>query len=232
LSDNQRAVTFTHLALAVREALLKDNAARKRVLALILHEKIRSEALAVRHEPNGTTLHAASEGFSSAALDRLREKRTKLDKFHGEHFVDDLQGYERLAELSASKLDALIDLLIVESITAHPLRPTELVQHLAKQLKVNVRDYWRPEAKWLSGFQKYQLAHLITVLKGGALHAPAPERKKSELVDVLVKLFTDAAEGKLEDKQVAKRVNCWLPSNLREANEGAIGQQQRPHSRS
>jgi ParB family chromosome partitioning protein len=58
LSDNQLAVTFTHQALGVREVLLKNPAARKRVLALILHERVRSESLAVCHEPNGTTLRA------------------------------------------------------------------------------------------------------------------------------------------------------------------------------
>jgi hypothetical protein len=46
LGDRQLAVTFTHQALCVREALLKNPRARKRVLALLLHDKVRSEALA------------------------------------------------------------------------------------------------------------------------------------------------------------------------------------------
>jgi len=61
LSDRQLAVTFTHEALAVREAALKNVNVRSRVLALILHEKVRSEALAVHHEPNSTTLCADGE---------------------------------------------------------------------------------------------------------------------------------------------------------------------------
>jgi len=220
LSDKQLAATFTHQALAVREALLGSAIARKRVLVMILHDKIRSEALAVRHEPNGVTLHASSDGFSSAAFNAMRKKRAKLDPFHDQHFVEDWQRYEQLAGLSAPKLDCLVDLLIVELITAHSQRRTELVHRLAVELKVNVRDHWRPDAAWLSGFQKFQLGHLITELKG-PLHAPSPERKKSELVDSLVTLFTDAAEGKLEDKQLAERVNYWLPSNLREMKEDA-----------
>ena len=215
VSDHQRAVTFTHQALAVREALLKNTGARKCLLALILHDKVRSEGIAVRHEPNSTNLHAASDGFSSAAFDRLRDRRAKLDPFHSQHYVEDGKGYEQLVTLSASKLDALIDFLTVECITAHLQRRTELVHHLATELKINVRNGWRPDAQWLSGFQKIQLAHLIIELKG-QINAPAPERKKSELVEVLAKLFTDAAEGTLEDKQLAERVNRWLPSNLRE----------------
>jgi ParB/RepB/Spo0J family partition protein len=218
LSDKQLATTFTHQALGVREALLKNESARKRVLALILHEKVRSEALAIRHEPNGTTLHAMiGDDFSSSALDTLQSKRAKLDPFSDDHYVEDTEGYERLGKLSDSKMDALLDLLTVECVTAHMQRRTELVHRLAEELKVNVRNFWRPDRAWLSSYQKIQLAHLITELKG-SVHAPAPERKKSELVDELAKLFADAAGGKLEDKKVAERVNCWLPSNLRETD--------------
>ena len=149
----------------------------------------------------------------------MREQRTKIDPFHDQHAIEDCQAYEQVGKLSTAKLDALIDLLTVECITAHLQRQTQLVHHLASELEVNVRHYWRPDTAWLSGFQKIQLAHLIVELKG-AVNAPAPERKKSELVEVLVKLFADAAEGKLEDKPLAERVNRWLPSNLREVKEG------------
>jgi ParB/RepB/Spo0J family partition protein len=224
LSDKQLATTFTHQALAVREALLSSAAARKRVLALILHEKVRSEALAVRHEANGITLNAGSDGFSSPAFARLKERRAKLDPFQSEHVVEDRQGYEHVGMLSAAKLDALFDLLIVDCITAHMQRRTDLVHHLAAELKVNVRASWRPDIEWLSGFQKIQLGHLLIELKG-KVHAPSPDQKKSDLVLVLVKLFRDAAEGKLEDKQLAEQVNRWLPSNLREGEQDATKKQ-------
>jgi hypothetical protein len=153
--------------------------------------------------------------------------RAKLDPITEQYFVEDQPAYERLAKLSASKLDALIEVLTVGCITAHMSRPTVLVSLLARELKVNVRDFWRPDAQWLSGFQKIQLAHLIAELKG-AMHVPAPERKKSELVEVLNKLFADAAEGKLEDKQLADRVNQWLPTNLREMEEETVADSSRP----
>lgn len=215
LSDKQLAATFTHQALAVREALLDNTAARKRILALILHEKVRSEALSVRHEGNGTTLNASSEGFNSPVFKRLSEKQAKLDPLAKTHFVEDVDGYQQLEKLSASKLDSLIDLLIIECVTAHMQRPTRLVQVLAAELKINLRDHWRPDNEWLSGFQKIQLAHLLVELRG-PIHAPPPERKKSELIDTLARLFTDAAEGTLEDKQLVAKVNSWLPSNLRQ----------------
>ncbi|MGA2233451.1 MAG: hypothetical protein ABSH22_21310 [Tepidisphaeraceae bacterium] len=218
MSDRQLATTFTHQALAVREALLKDTAARRRILALILHEKVRSDGLAIRHEPNSTTLQATNqEGFVSAVFDDLRVKRAKLDPFANQAVVQDWNGYTRLADMTGSKLDALIDLLTIECVTAHLARRTELVHRLAEKLKVNVRDHWRPDAVWLSGFQKIQLSHLITHLAGPG-QTPTGEPKKSELVEVLAKLFTDAADGKLEDKELSERVNRWLASNLWEAS--------------
>ena len=216
LSDGQRGMAFTHQVLAVREALLKNSAVRKRVLALILHEKVRSEAMAVRHEANGVNLHAdRSEGFDSAPLTRLKEQRAKVDPFIQKTMVEDVEGYEQLGKLAPAKLDALIELLTVECLTAHLLRRTELICHLAEALKVNVREAWRPDAKWLASYQKQQLAHLLIELKG-PVHAPSPERKKSELVEALVSLFADAADGKLEDKKLAERVNTWLPICLRQ----------------
>jgi ParB family chromosome partitioning protein len=217
LADRQLAATFTHQVIAVREALLGDDKARRRVLALMLHEKVRSEALAIRHESNGTTLHATGgESFASATFDRLAKQRSKFDPFKEDSSVDDGAAYARLGELSPSKLDSLIDLLIVDSLTAHMQRRTELVHLLATELKVNIRDHWRPDSAWLSGYQKIQLSHLLAELRG-PVYSPAHEnRKKSELVEALALLFADAAEGRLEDKQLAGRVNGWIPANLRE----------------
>ena len=216
LHDTQIATTFTHQALAVREALLSDHARRKRVLALILHEKVRSEALSVRHEANGTTVHAShAEGFTSAALTRLREKRAELDPLHEKHYVEDEAAYDAIKGLSDRKLDALVDLLTVECVMAHPMRKTALVCRLAEELGVEVRRYWRPDERWLSGYQKIQLAHLIQELLGPGF-SRAAEKKKSELVSELAKLFADAAEGRMEDAKLAAKLNEWLPANLRD----------------
>jgi len=216
LKVTQLAATFTHQALGVREALLKDLSARKRVLALILHEKVRSEALSIRHDANGTTVHADhGEGFTSTALDMLRKRRAELDPLHDQHYVEDHAAYDAIKGLSDKKVDALIDLLTVECVTAHLQRRTELVWRLAAELGVEVRRYWRPDERWLSGYQKVQLAHLIGELRGSVYVAPAEVKKKSELVTELAKLFTDAAEGRLEDAKLAAKLNEWLPANLR-----------------
>jgi len=233
LSDRQLAVTFTHLTLAVREALLKAPASRTRILAMILHEKIRSEALAIRHEANAITLHVTqNESFASETAQRLKEKRAELDPFADDHFVEDQTAYDRLAAVSDSRIDKLIDLLTAECLTAHLQRQTDLVHRLSVELKVDIRRFWRPDAVWLAGYQKIQLAHLLAELHGSVYNPSSESRKKSELVEVLAQLFTDAVDAKLEDKQLADRVNQWLPSNLREvkpdvAERSQVGRKKR-----
>jgi ParB family chromosome partitioning protein len=106
--------------------------------------------------------------------------------------------------------------LTVECVTAHLQRKTALVWRLAEELGVEVRRYWRPDERWLSGYQKIQLAHLIGELRGPVYARAAENKKKSELVSELAKLFDDAANGRLEDATLAAKLNEWLPSNLRE----------------
>jgi hypothetical protein len=83
-------------------------------------------------------------------------------------------------------------------------------------LGVEVRRYWRPDERWLSGYQKIQLAHLIGELRGPSYAKAAELKKKSELVAELAKLFDDAAEGRLKDGALAGKLNAWLPFNLRD----------------
>ncbi len=217
LKDLQLATTFTHQALGVREALLKAGPTRKRILAMILHDKVRSEALAIRLDVNNTTINAEhGEGFTSTALDKLRERRKELDPLQDMQYVSDRDAYTALSAMPDKELNGLIDLLTVECITAHLQRRTELVWILATELGVEVRRYWRPDERWLSSYQKIQLAHLFGELHGPRYAKATEIMKKSDIVIALAKLFTDAAEGRLEDTLAAK-VNAWPPSNLRPA---------------
>jgi hypothetical protein len=182
---------------------------------LILHDKVRSEALAVRPDANGVTLAATlNEGFACPAFDRLQQQRKKLNPLMGDPHVSDGEAYRKIGELSKGKLDALIDLRVVELLTCHALRETALIHLLAKELAVNFRREWRPDAAWLANFKKVQLSHLLGELYGKVYDPSRETRKKSELVEALANVFADAAEGTLEDEKLAGRVNTWQPSCL------------------
>ncbi|MBC7785064.1 MAG: hypothetical protein H7144_14600 [Burkholderiales bacterium] len=217
LNDRQLACIFTHQTLAVREALLKAPGLRKRVLVLVLHTGVRSEALAVRHEANAVTLNAETDGFVSEPWKRLQERYGDLNPFPPDSWTDEESAFQALCGLPDARLNQLIDLLTVNLLTAHLQRPTALVCRLASELKLELRQTWLPDPAWLGGYQKLQLAELLAELHGSTSRAAYEIRKKSELVDMLATLFLDAAAGKLEDKQLAERVNGWLPGVLNDA---------------
>ena len=219
LSDRQVAAAFAHQAIAVRSALLDHPVVLRRVAALMLSQAVRgSDALALRRDANGVSLAAEQEGFSSTAFDRIRALRAELDPLAGDDFVQDVDAYAKLSKIKDKKLDALIELLVTECLTASLARPTPLICILAEELRVDLRRSWTPDGHWLSGYTKAQLAHLLVELKG-PVHAPAPERKKSDLVVQLAMLFEQAREGTLDDNVLAQRVNAWLPANLRPSTD-------------
>ena len=111
-------------------------------------------------------------------------------------------------------MDALITVLTVEALTAHLSRPTALIGVLANELKVDVRQQWRPDDVWLSGYTKLQLADLLGTLCGPAIGAAALKAKKSELVTQAATYFAAASEGKLTDSVSAERINAWLPEGV------------------
>lgn len=215
VSDRQRAVTFAHEAIAVRRAVLSSSAiVRKRLLVLALHDKVRTDALALRRDANATTLHAeSSETLRSATFAQMREARHVIDPFKDERSVEEDEAYQRLCGIPEETLDTLIGTLVADSLSGHGQRETPLIGTLAAELAVSIRQHWTPDADWLNGYQKVQLADLIGTLKDPAHGSVALRRKKSELVAELAALFSqaaNAAEG-FEDKALAERVNTWLP---------------------
>ncbi len=214
LSDRQRAATFTHEAIAVRHAVAAKALVRKRLLVLALHDKVRTDALAIRREANGTTIHAEGvETFKSQTFALLRSERNAIDPFKGERSIDEEKAYRKLSKLSEKALDRLIGTLIPDLLTGHGQRATPLLGILAKALDVSVRKHWTPDADWLSGYQKIQLADLIGTLKGPVHGSAALQRKKSELVEQLAALFSQAANAPkgFDDAGLAERVNSWVP---------------------
>ncbi|MGD9689516.1 MAG: ParB/RepB/Spo0J family partition protein [Phycisphaerales bacterium] len=218
LIARQAADYYAHHALAVREAVSKDRLVRKRLIVLALHPKVRSDGLAVSREANATTHHAHdTEGFQSAVQAEQAARFKDADPFAKLASIDEADGYKKLARLSEKELDALIAVLIVESLTGHPFRATPLLEAIGKELEVSVRSTWTPDAAFLSGYSKSQLAHLAGVLKGAApdsvIVTSALTRKKSQLVDELAALFSQAAHAPagIEDKELVKRANAWVP---------------------
>jgi ParB family chromosome partitioning protein len=216
LSQRQQAAIYAHEAIAVREAVEGNALVRKRLLMLALHDRVSKDGLAIRADANGTTIHAEEvTGFASDTFKTLELRRREIDPLAAMSHVEEVEAYDVLCGLDEARLDHLIEVLTVDLLTGHGSRPTPLIQRLREELGVNVRQHWRPDAAWLGGFQKCQLADLVEKLRGPAHGAAALRRKKSELVVELDRLFVDALAGTLEDAALAERVNQWTPNSLR-----------------
>ncbi len=223
LSPRQLAHAYWHEVLAVREAVSLDKLARKRLLVLALHPKVRTDGLAIRTEVNITGRRASEEGtFTSGLLDAQIERLDSVDPFAATPSVDEDTAYAMLMDLTERQLDTLICVLIVDRLTFHGQRDTPLVRLLCEELKVQVRESWTPDAEWLSGYTKLQLADLLGTLKGHDHRSAAIQRKKSELVAELAGLFERAAKEpkSLGDAGLAERARAWMPKAMREEGSG------------
>ena len=215
LTDRQKSTCYAHETLVVRAAVLDHRVIQKRLLVMMLHPAVRGNGLAVQHHVNRTDEDIErTGGFTSPVRDRWKKMFDKVDPFRDVASIEDVEAYQRLSALSEKRLDSVISLLITGSLTSNPLHGGPLVRHLCLELKVDVRDSWRPDADWLGGYKKCQLGHLHALLRGPAHGGTA--QKKSKLVADLEKLFGDASSGILDDEALAQMVNEWLPSKLRD----------------
>lgn len=212
ITDGQKVAVYAAHAFAVRQALLADPHRCKVLTVMALHEHIRSEGLAIRPDPNDSTLHADhNPDLKSAAKVDLDERRQTLDPLVDKTVINDVDAYTVLMKLDEAKLDELIVLLTVALITNRSLKANGLVTRLASDLKVNLRDHWTPDGPWLKGYRKVQLTDLMTKLVGVP---PLADSKHSQLVASLAEVFSMAKADTHGDKKVAERVCKWLPKEV------------------
>jgi hypothetical protein len=213
LTDPQKEALSAHHALAVRVAVAGNPLVQKRLLVLALHGEIARDAIAIRHAPSDTSSFAGGEASPSPAWVTLTTQQDAVDPFIGEDYVDEAEAYRRLCELDEPTLDRIIASLVPNLLTGFKHRSTPLLETIANELAVNPRQHWTPDAEWLAGYRKIQLAELLGTLKGPPHRSAALSRKKSELVVELATLFEKAANdpGSLNDDALVARMNGWMP---------------------
>lgn len=84
-----------------------------------------------------------------------------------------------------------------------------LFNKIAKDLSVDMRDYWRPDEGFLKRRNKVQLQALMNESGASAKLASAAEYKKGELVTKLTKFFEGAKSAK-EPSDSDRQANDWL----------------------
>ncbi|MFT3686406.1 MAG: ParB/RepB/Spo0J family partition protein [Phycisphaerales bacterium] len=225
LSDGQQAAAYTHEAIAVREAVADQPLVMKRLLVVALHSHVRREGLAINTNANSTTCLGDQGGMSkSDAHDARQLALREIDPLATQHFASETDAYEAVKHLREKRLDQLIEALTINLLTAHPARSTPLIQMLRRDLRVDIRKLWTPDATWLAGYKKCQLVELIGELQGHVYTHATKQAKKSDLVESLAKLFGEAAAGQMADKDMSERFNRWLPVNLRQQPQAELAE--------
>lgn len=227
LSERQVAAVLSHEMALLRRALLDHPKHRKVLLVMALHPSITHAGLSTKTGPDALAHYiqqqrgADGPGFVSAAWDAWRQEREDADPLDHDNWLDGDAVFGSLMALSEDELDRLIAVLATEQFVGSLLQRSALTATLASDLGVELRDGierdvsskgWCPDAGWLAGYRKIQLAQLIGELKGPAHGSAAERMKKSELVTQIAGWFAEAAAGRMDDLDFAARLNAWKPS--------------------
>jgi ParB family transcriptional regulator, chromosome partitioning protein len=97
-----------------------------------------------------------------------------------------------------------------------------LFNRVALELGINMREWWTPDATFLSGIRREQL--LMVALDVGAVsHIQGlTSRSKQEIVAELARYFSDAASGEPADDPAHRCANEWLPGILKFPASGGL----------
>lgn len=230
-----------HKSAAVQASLLRNWRKAKEVAALMLLLGTRYESR-VRVSPHpGLSLMSEEvrplacreiEAVAAALAGYLGLQGKAADGRQPQDGLNDLLNggdahglYEALGQLSDEELDRLTVLLPVlcfgQQDTERLDADESLFNRIAAELGVNMREWWTPDASFLSMLRREQL--LMVALECGAIgrmHG-LTARSKAEVVEGLARHFAAAALPDAAD-DTAEPANRWLPGVFKFPAVGAL----------
>jgi ParB family chromosome partitioning protein len=132
--------------------------------------------------------------------------------------TDEEEAYDAIQSLTDEQLESILLFLevcefgqdMVDRLDTHE---DSLFNKVAKDLSVDMRDYWRPDEGFLKRRNKVQLQALMNESGASAKLASAAEYKKGELVKSLTKFFQSAKKAK-KPTETDQKANDWLPEAM------------------
>ncbi len=132
--------------------------------------------------------------------------------------TDEEEAYDTIQSLTDAQLESILVFLevcefgqdMVDRLDTHE---GSLFNKVAKDLAVDMRDYWRPDEGFLNRRNKVQLQALMNESGASAKLASASEYKKGELVKSLTKFFQSAKKAK-KPTETDLKANDWLPEAM------------------
>lgn len=132
--------------------------------------------------------------------------------------TDEEEAYDAIQSLTDEQLESILLFLevcefgqdMVDRLDTHE---DSLFNKVAKDLSVDMRDYWRPDEGFLKRRNKVQLQALMNESGASLSLASAAEYKKGELVKSLTKFFQSAKKAK-KPTETDQKANDWLPEAM------------------
>ncbi len=136
----------------------------------------------------------------------------------GYYFRFNVEGaYDAVQSLTDEQLESI--LLFLEAcafghdmVDSLDTREGSLFNKIAKDLSVDMRDYWQPDEAFLKRRNKVQLQQLIKEIGATIRYGGAANYTKGELVASIAKYFKRAKSDKATD--VEKQAALWLPEAM------------------
>ena len=132
--------------------------------------------------------------------------------------TDEEKAYDAIQSLTDEQLESILLFLEVCEFGQGMVDRLDTVEgslfnKIAKDLSVDMRDYWRPDEGFLKRRNKVQLQALINESGASAKLASAAEYKKGELVTALTNHFAKAKKAK-KPTETDQKANNWLPEAM------------------
>lgn len=213
-----------HKSLAVQAALLGNPRKAKELAVCNKLARFKSHDCLRHFEQEGVlplalaTINGQAELLLSDLNIQVSEDEP-LWKAFGYHFDNDQEAaYDAIQSLTDEQIEAFLVFLEVcefgqafaDRLDTHE---GSLFNKIAKDLAVDMRDYWRPDEGFLKRRNKVQLQALMNESGASAKLASAAEYKKGELVNSLTKFFQSAKKSK-KPTDSDRKANEWLPEAM------------------
>ncbi len=212
-----------HKSIAVQRALLENPRAMKELM-------VANELAMFRHKSHNVLRYFDEEESKPPALSGINEIARKIYAYFGEthedmtwHDFDSLffspeAAYDQVKSLSDQQLEEILGFLNVltfgqDFVDRLDTNENSLFNKVAKDLNVDMRDYWRPDGSFLKRRNKKQLQKIILEAGCSEKFGNAASYKKKELVAELAKHFQNVLKLESPSANELKSV-FWLPEAM------------------
>ncbi len=137
--------------------------------------------------------------------------------------VDWTQVISGIRSLNGIEIDALIALLVILCFGTERMEGVEpegsLFSSLAKNLSLDMRKVWTPDAVFLASLQKDDLLKVASECGAARKHSGLPKASKKEVVTILATYFKRTADPKAVLDEHEAKGRTWLPECMRLASD-------------